>query len=101
MNISILTANQGENFGHVIIEALAAGKPVLISDQTPWRGLENHKAGWDIPLNDKEKFISILEMLVDMEPENEYNKWSYSAQIILKKYTNDSDLKESYINLFH
>lgn len=27
---------RGENFGHVIFEALAAGTPVLISDQTPW-----------------------------------------------------------------
>lgn len=26
----------GENFGHVIFEALCAGTPVLISDQTPW-----------------------------------------------------------------
>ena len=30
----------GENFGHVIFEALAAGCPILISDQTPWRNLE-------------------------------------------------------------
>lgn len=26
----------GENFGHVIFEALSAGTPVLVSDQTPW-----------------------------------------------------------------
>ena len=28
---------RGENFGHVILEALSVGTPVLISDQTPWR----------------------------------------------------------------
>lgn len=27
---------RGENFGHVIPEALAAGTPILLSDQTPW-----------------------------------------------------------------
>lgn len=27
---------QGENFGHVIFEALCAGTPVLTSDRTPW-----------------------------------------------------------------
>ena len=27
---------RGENFGHVIYESLAAGTPVLLSDQTPW-----------------------------------------------------------------
>jgi len=26
----------GENFGHVIFEALRAGTPVVVSDQTPW-----------------------------------------------------------------
>src|ERR1019366_6035225 len=36
----------GENFGHVICEALLAGCPVLISDQTPWRDLEKRGAGW-------------------------------------------------------
>lgn len=28
---------RGENFGHVIFEALRGGTPVLLSDQTPWR----------------------------------------------------------------
>lgn len=27
----------GENFGHVIFEALRAGTPVLVSDRTPWQ----------------------------------------------------------------
>lgn len=36
----------GENFGHVIAEALSSGLPVLISDTTPWRDLaENPWAG--------------------------------------------------------
>jgi glycosyltransferase involved in cell wall biosynthesis len=28
---------RGENYGHVILESLMAGTPVLVSDQTPWR----------------------------------------------------------------
>ncbi|GAF04922.1 glycosyltransferase family 4 protein [Saccharicrinis fermentans] len=31
--------SRGENFGHVILESLMSGRPVLISDQTPWRDL--------------------------------------------------------------
>lgn len=40
----------GENFGHVIPEALSSGCPVFCSDQTPWSGLLNRGGGSAIPL---------------------------------------------------
>jgi glycosyltransferase involved in cell wall biosynthesis len=40
----------GENFGHMIVEAWAAGCPVLVSDRTPWRQLTSQGLGWDVPL---------------------------------------------------
>lgn len=33
---AMVTATAGENFGHTIAEALAVGRPVLLSDTTPW-----------------------------------------------------------------
>ena len=39
-----------ENFGHAVVEAWAHGRPVLLSDQTPWRGLAELDLGWDLPL---------------------------------------------------
>ena len=51
----------GENFGHVFLEAWSAGVSVLISDQTPWRGLEKQQLGWDIPLQNPEEFVLALE----------------------------------------
>lgn len=41
----------GENFGHVIFEALRAGTPALISDQTPWK-TSPCGALTTVPLND-------------------------------------------------
>jgi glycosyltransferase involved in cell wall biosynthesis len=55
----------GENYGHVISEALAVGCPVLISDRTMWRGLEAEGVGWDIPLDDEDRFRSVLQQCVD------------------------------------
>jgi glycosyltransferase involved in cell wall biosynthesis len=55
----------GENYGHVISEALRAGCPVLISDQTPWRNLEADGVGWDIPLNETERFRAVLQQCVN------------------------------------
>ena len=36
--------SKGENFGHIIMESLAASTPVIISDLTPWKDLENARA---------------------------------------------------------
>ncbi|MBA4408497.1 MAG: glycosyltransferase [Odoribacter sp.] len=50
-----------ENFGHSIAESLSVGTPVLISDNTPWKGLSEKGLGWDINLEEKEKFVEIIE----------------------------------------
>jgi len=57
----------GENFGHVIHEALTAGCPVLISDRTPWRDLAANGAGWDLPLHDPAAFVAALERVVGLD----------------------------------
>ena len=59
---------RGENFGHVILESLSVGTPVLLSDQTPWlprsqNGLEVLKLEeglWVARLNDWAKFTDDL-----------------------------------------
>lgn len=60
----------GENYGHVIREALSAGIPVLISDQTPWRNLAVASAGADLPLDHPEAFVAWIEALWRLEPED-------------------------------
>ena len=59
---------RGENYGHVIAEALSVGTPVLLSDQTPWRELHAERLGWDIPLSENEIFASIIDELSNMTP---------------------------------
>ncbi|MFC2993565.1 glycosyltransferase family 4 protein [Halomonas tibetensis] len=51
----------GENYGHVIAEALCAGLPILISDQTPWRDLEEQGIGWDLSLDELTVFSRAIE----------------------------------------
>lgn len=64
----------GENYGHVIAEALSAGLPILISDTTPWRDLEKKKLGWDIPLDQSDRFIACIEECF-AKSVDEYDKW--------------------------
>lgn len=59
----------GENYGHAILEALVAGCPVLISDRTPWRDLEEKGVGWELPLENPEGFTRVLQQCVEMGTE--------------------------------
>lgn len=43
--------SESENFGHSIIEALSAGKPVITSMHTPWNHLDEAGAGSNVALN--------------------------------------------------
>lgn len=52
--------SKGENFGYALLEALAAGCPVLTSDRTPWKNLSALGLGADIPLEMPDLFESFL-----------------------------------------
>jgi len=43
---------QGENFGHAIFEALAAGCPVVLTPTTPWTEAVRGGAGWLVDAGD-------------------------------------------------
>lgn len=88
----------GENFGHAIFEALSLGKPVVISDQTPWRNLAASKAGWDLPLNGN-AFAEAIQQMLD-SPEEDYKEWSASAWKFAETFVASSDLRTDYAKLF-
>lgn len=62
-----LLPTRGENYGHSIVEALGAGLPVLISDRTPWQNLEQRGAGWALPLDRTQPFVSVIEAMAGMD----------------------------------
>ena len=65
---------QSENYGHAIAEALSVGTPALIADTTPWRGLEEAGVGWDLPLEEPERFARCVDRCAEFGPE-EYQAW--------------------------
>lgn len=75
---ALFMPSAGENFGHTMLEALSAGRPLLISDRTPWRGLEQEHAGWDLPLDRPEGFTEAVDLLCGMD-QTEYDRWSQGA----------------------
>jgi len=63
---------KGENYGHVIAEALCAGLPLLISDATPWRNLSEQGIGWDLPVDNSSTFSNAINKLALMSNDDHY-----------------------------
>ena len=79
----LLLPTTGENFGHIIFEALSVGCPVIISDRTRWRGLQDKLAGWDLPLDNRRSWSAALQSCVDMD-ETEYRLLTEGTQRVIK-----------------
>lgn len=94
-----LFPTKSENFGHVIYESLAAGCPVLISDQTPWNDINNTNAGKAIPLNDKQKYENYINDLAQLN-QGEYKTVRYATSQYLKDKINTEEIRSLYVDFF-
>ncbi|MGP3778028.1 glycosyltransferase family 4 protein [Halanaerobium saccharolyticum] len=76
----------GENYGHVIIESLMSGCPVLISNSTPWQDLQENNAGWNLSLEKENEFIDKIQKCINMNNEEINNlkkdTFKYGREII-------------------
>ncbi|MBK8949964.1 MAG: hypothetical protein IPM68_14265 [Flavobacteriales bacterium] len=61
---------------------------MVISDRTPWKGLERQNAGWDIPLEDPARFTRTIQLLVHME-EQALRATASGAFALGKRYLDD------------
>lgn len=96
---ALFMPSAGENFGHTMLEALSAGRPLLVSDRTPWRGLEADHAGWDLPLDRLEGFTEAVERLCAMD-QAEYEQWSAGALERGRHYVENAGPVEASMGMF-
>ena len=91
--------SEGENFGHAILEAFSAGVPVIISNKTPWSGLQEKNTGWDIDTNNTNLLDQVLNQACDMSSK-EYTQMSKTAYNFANQFLNDTQLLNSNKSLF-
>jgi glycosyltransferase involved in cell wall biosynthesis len=93
----LLTFN--ENFGHSIVESMAAGCPVLLSEHTPWRNLTAQKAGWDVSLASESKQLEALNAAINMDQQT-FDVWSQATMDYAKSITQKKEVIEQNRKLF-
>ena len=91
----LLLPTLGENFCFVILESLLAGCPVLISDRTPWRRLDQRGVGWDVPLEDAEGFRRVLQRCINMG-DDEFQEMAHRAKEYGNAVASDKAVLEKY-----
>jgi glycosyltransferase involved in cell wall biosynthesis len=96
---ALFLPTQNENYGHIIVETLQHARPVILSDQTPWRNLQLENVGFDISLNDKAKFIEAIEILVNLN-QSEFDSMSKTCISYINHQLNLEEIKAKYLELF-
>ncbi|MFT4683461.1 MAG: glycosyltransferase involved in cell wall biosynthesis [Polaribacter sp.] len=95
---TFILPSMNENFGIVIIEALARGIPVITTKNTPWVDLEDFNCGWWI--DRKEKDITMtLENLIKLDSSELSLMRESGKKLVKNKYLWTSIAKQS-INLY-
>jgi glycosyltransferase involved in cell wall biosynthesis len=85
----------GENYGHVIAEALTAGTPVLISSETPWRNLEAEGLGWDENLAQMDSFVTVIENLALVSDEDRLKRRSLIRVKVMERLLDPAVLESN------
>ncbi|MGD0246928.1 MAG: glycosyltransferase [Streptosporangiaceae bacterium] len=57
----------GENFGHVVLESLAAGTPVIVGHDTPWHQVEQAGAGWLCNPDDPGDVARLIQRFISLD----------------------------------
>ena len=97
---ALFLPSTGENFGHIIIEAMINSCIPIISNKTPWLNLEAKNIGYDISLENKALFSETINRLASMD-EKTLNILTKNAHQYAVNIINDKKLIEEYYKLFH
>ena len=91
---------KGENFGHVIYEALAAGCVPIISDRTPWLDLKENDCGCALSLDDQDAFIGAIKNLANIKAVGNLDELKTKAVEYARRKYEKSVSKSGYKILF-
>lgn len=91
--------SKSENYGHSIIEALSAGRPVITSHNTPWNSLQQARAGINVDGENINETAAAIDFFAAM-PQQDLAIWSLSANEYAAGAINVQKTTDQYKLLF-
>jgi len=75
-----------ENFGATVVDAMAHGKPVVTSVNTPWREVAERGCGWWVD-NDRRTLAGALAEMMGLSDEERQAMGAKGRMLVEEKYT--------------
>ena len=85
----LVLPSRTENFGNVVVESLACGRPVIASRGTPWRLLEEVGAGYWVP-GDPGSLSEAMRAMLRMPGSTLDDMGEKGREVVLRDYTWDA-----------
>jgi glycosyltransferase involved in cell wall biosynthesis len=99
MHVFIIPS-ESENFGHAILEALSAGKPVITTTTTPFHQLTQQKAGIAVDVDGLETSLTrAIDHFSGMQ-QDPYSEFCRQAVVVAKNHVSIDELTGQYQKLF-
>jgi glycosyltransferase involved in cell wall biosynthesis len=92
--------SKSENFGHALLEALSAGKPVITTNTTPFKYLQEAKAGYTVNINKLDKELSVAIALFAAMNNTEFDEHSKAAAAFATSFVETNLITQQYQTLF-
>lgn len=92
--------SKSENFGHALLEALSAGKPVITTNTTPFKHLQNAKAGYTVNINQLGDELSVAINEFAVLNKAEFAECSNAAAAFARNFVDTNLIKQQYQTLF-
>jgi glycosyltransferase involved in cell wall biosynthesis len=90
----------GENFGHSIFESFAAGRPVIISNNTPWKNLEQKNIGWDLSITESGSFFKAIIKASKLN-QRSFDKMCDDSLEFAHNFIEEADFIKKYSKIFN
>ena len=92
--------SKSENFGHAILEALSAGKPVITTSTTPFKHLQQVNAGYTVAVDQLETELPrAIQHFATMQ-QHEFNDCIQAAATYARGFVSTDQLQQQYQHLF-